>query len=527
MKNKIFTIALAMVSQFGFSQEINTEKLDAYFKALEDNQKFMGSVVIAKEGKPIYTKSVGFANIEKGTKNTENTRFRIGSITKTFTSILVLKAVEEGRLSLNDKLSKFYPNIKNAEKITIENMLQNRSGIASYTDNKEFYEQLHKPISEKEMVKKIESYESDFEPDTKYEYNNSNFILLGYIVEKVFKKSYADLVKKYITKPLGLKNTYLGKEKKENEAHSYRFSDSKWEKEKEIWDLSQANGAGAMISTTSDLIKFINEFPKLLTKEHFEKMKTFRNGYGYGLLKLPFDGNIGYGHGGTIENFHSMAAYFPNEKISYSRVINGVNLNQNDLDIGLLNILFNKEFEIPNFKTIQVEEKVLEKYVGTYFSKQIPLKIKFFIENGKLMSQATGQGAFPLEATAENKFKFDEAGIEMEFPENGKMILKQGGGTVRFTREVVENTPTFTPTEADLKTYVGTYSSKKISLKIKFFIENGKLMSQADGQEAFELEAVKQHHFRFEPAGIKLEFVPTEKKMKFTQGGMAFEFEKE
>lgn len=64
------------------------------------------------------------------------------------------------------------------------------------------------------MVKKIESYESDFEPDTKYEYNNSNFILLGYIVEKVFKKSYADLVKKYITKPLGLKNTYLGKEKK-------------------------------------------------------------------------------------------------------------------------------------------------------------------------------------------------------------------------------------------------------------------------------------------------------------------------
>lgn len=167
MKNKILAVALAMVSQFGFSQEINTEKLDAYFKALEENQKFMGSVVIAKEGKPIYTKSVGFANVEKGTKNTENTRFRIGSITKTFTSILVLKAVEEGRLSLNDKLSKFYPNIKNAEKITIENMLYHRSGIFNFTSDKDYMKWHHLPKTEAEIISLLENYTPVFEPDAK------------------------------------------------------------------------------------------------------------------------------------------------------------------------------------------------------------------------------------------------------------------------------------------------------------------------------------------------------------------------
>lgn len=436
MRNKILSLVVAMISQIGFSQEIDVKKLDAYFKALEENQKIMGSVVIAKEGKPIYTKSIGFANVEKGIKNTENTYFRIGSITKIFTSILILKAVEERKLNLNDKLSKFYPNIKNAEKITIENMLQNRSGLANYTDNPKFYEQLNKTISEKEMVDKIESYKIRFEPDTKFEYSNSNFVLLGYIVEKVFKKSYEDLVQNYIVKPLGLKNTYLGNMKKENEADSYRFTNSKWEKEKEYWDLSQASGAGAMISTTSDLIKIINGLPTIITNEHFDKMKNFREGYGYGLMILPFYNYMGYGHGGNIENFSSMVGIFPNEKISYSRVINGNNINQNDFDIAILSILFNKDFEIPNFRTIQLEENVLKKYVGNYSSKKIPLKIKIFIKDGKLMGQAKGQEAFELEAVKQDYFQFEPAHIKLNFiPFDKKMIFQQGGIMFEFDKE--------------------------------------------------------------------------------------------
>lgn len=345
----------------------------------------------------------------------------------------------------------------------------------------------------------------------------------------MYKKSFAQLLEEKITKPLKLKNTYLGGKinPKNNEALSYFHDEKDWKKETET-DLSYVLGAGGIVSTTSDLMAFHQGLfgGKLLKKETLKTMTTAKGDFGMGIYQVPFNKKRAYSHNGGIDGFSSIVGTFLDDKITFVRLSNGVNFNPNDVDLAVLSATFGQDFEIPKF-----EEKAIdtsdEKYVGTYSTSVIPMKIKVFWQGEQLTAQATGQEAFPLKQVSENSFKFDEAGIAMEFPEKGKMILKQGGGTVRFTREVVENTRTFMPSEEDLKSYIGTYSSKKLPLKIKFFIENGKLMSQADGQEAFELEALKQHNFRFEPAEIKLEFIPTEKKMKFTQGGMAFEFEKE
>ncbi|WP_374329249.1 serine hydrolase domain-containing protein, partial [Soonwooa sp.] len=209
MKNKhLITLVSLVASTSIFSQSFNSKKLNQYFENLEKNNKFMGSVALSKNGKLIYTKTKGFADIATKQKANENTKYRIGSISKTFTTVLVLKAIEKKKLSLNDKLSKFYPNIINAEKITIQMLLNHRSGIFNFTDGNSYYEWNTQAKTEKELLEIIAKNGSDFEPDTKTSYSNSNFVLLSFILQKVFKKNYSALLKEYITTPLNLKNTY-------------------------------------------------------------------------------------------------------------------------------------------------------------------------------------------------------------------------------------------------------------------------------------------------------------------------------
>ena len=127
-------------SVFFYAQNFDKDKLNAYFDTLSKHNKFMGSIAIFQNGKLIYTKSVGFADIEKGIKNTEKTIFRVGSISKTFTTVLVFKAIEEKKLKLDQKLSSFFPSVKNANSITIEQMLRHRSGIFNITDDKDYFQ---------------------------------------------------------------------------------------------------------------------------------------------------------------------------------------------------------------------------------------------------------------------------------------------------------------------------------------------------------------------------------------------------
>ena len=164
-----------------------------------------------------------------------------------------MKAVEEKKLNLDQTIDKYFPKIENASKITVANLLYHRSGIHSFTNDKEYLTWNTQPKNEKEMIEIIVKGGSDFEPDSKSEYSNSNFVLLTFIVEQAFKKPYSELVTEYITKPAGLKNTGLGSkiDTKNNECKSYKFTD-KWNVEPET-DISIPLGAGGIVSTPADL----------------------------------------------------------------------------------------------------------------------------------------------------------------------------------------------------------------------------------------------------------------------------------
>jgi len=135
IRKLILSLLVTLLIQTGFSQTIDKTKLDRYFEALETNNRFMGSVAVSQNGKLIYTKSTGFADLDTKTKPNENTRYRIGSISKTFTTVLVLKAVEENKLTLDQTIEGYFPSIKNANKISIKQLLYHRSGIHNFTDD--------------------------------------------------------------------------------------------------------------------------------------------------------------------------------------------------------------------------------------------------------------------------------------------------------------------------------------------------------------------------------------------------------
>lgn len=434
----LITLFTLLLVHSGFGQAFDSAKLDTYFNSLETHNKFMGSVAVSQDGKVIYKRSVGFANVENQIKSNENTKYRIGSISKMFTAVMVFKGVETGKIDLKQKIDKFFPSLPNSDKISVENLLYHRSGIHNFTSDAEYLTYNTSAKSEKEMLEIITKGGSDFEPDTKSEYSNSNYVLLTYILEKTFKKSYSELLKDQITKPLDLRNTYFGgkMDVSKNESQSYKWMGN-WKLEPET-DMSVPMGAGGIVSTPSDLVKFSDGLfsEKVVAQESLKQMKTLKDDYGMGLFQYPFDAKKGFGHTGGIDGFTSILIHFEDGNISFAMTSNATNFNNNDISIAVLNAVYNEPFEIPEFITVKLSSEDLDKYLGVYSSSEVPLKITVTKENATLIAQATGQSSFPLEAMDKHMFKFSAAGVVLEFnPSEKTMVLKQGGGEFKFTKE--------------------------------------------------------------------------------------------
>jgi CubicO group peptidase (beta-lactamase class C family) len=440
MKNK-FTLALAffITAVSAFAQTPDKTKLDQYFGALEANSKFMGSVSVSQNGKTVYSKSIGFADAEKKIKNNENTKFRIGSISKTFTTVLVFKAVEEKKLKLTDNLSAYFPDVPNAAQITIAQMLNHHSGIHSFTDDADYTAWMTQPKTETELVAIIAKSASEFEPGTQGQYSNSNFVLLSFILEKAYKKPFKTLVEEKISRPLALKNTFFGGRinPANNEAYSYAFS-GKWEKTPET-DMSIPMGAGSMVSTPNDLSRFIEALfaGKLIAMENVEQMKTMTDNYGMGLFMFPLSPDkMGYGHTGGIDGFSSLLCYYPQDKVTFALTCNGNNFENARISKASLSWVFKQAFDIPNFKTLTYTDAELNTFIGTYTTLDMPVSFIITKNGTVLTAQASGQGAFPLESTEKNIFKFEAAGITITFnPEAKSFLIVQGGNGVTFTKK--------------------------------------------------------------------------------------------
>lgn len=423
------------------AQEINTAKLDSFFNALSDHNKSMGSFAVAKNGKLIYQKSLGYSSLSPDSiLATSATRYRIGSITKTFTATMIFQLIDEGKLSLNTKLSKYYPQLPNAEKINVSDLLSHTSGLMDYVNDVTDKGWITNPHTKAELLDTIAKGKVHFLPGTKQQYSNSGYLLLGYILENITGKPYSLLLETRITKKLGLKNTSSGEpnNSKKNEARPYVMV-NKWTDIKDIY-FPNVIGVGDILSTPADLLTFMNALVsgKLVSLNSYAQMSAFndKNQFAMGLIRVPFYDQTGLGHNGGTYGSYSVLYSFKESGISIASCVNGLSYPLNDISIALLSVSNGKSFQIPLFQELVLKSEELDPYLGIYASATLPIKITVTKNGASLFAQATGQAAFPVEAITKNTFKFDGAGIVLEFNvDKQEMTLKQGGQTFLFNKE--------------------------------------------------------------------------------------------
>lgn len=236
----------------------SSKEIDYLLSTYEKANQFSGSVLVAKKGKIIFEKSYGYRNAEKGEKNTNESKYKIFSTTKMFTAAVVLMLEEQGQLSLEDKLSKYYPDFPKADSITIKHMLSHTSGIPAVAEGSEY------TTDEKTLLNCFVGRSLDFSPGKGWNYCNSNYYLLGYIIQKVTGKEYDKVIEEFILKPLKMANSgfHFNELKDGNKALGYEFISGKNSNEALRFKTDHPFAAGAMYSTVEDLYKFSEAFYK-------------------------------------------------------------------------------------------------------------------------------------------------------------------------------------------------------------------------------------------------------------------------
>ncbi|MES2132521.1 MAG: serine hydrolase domain-containing protein [Bacteroidota bacterium] len=348
--------------------------MDSLFDALAKNNLSMGSISIYKNGKEFYSKTYGIANDKNHQKIPagDKTHYRIGSISKVFTAFMIVKLAEEGKLSLKNNVSGFFPDLKNSRNITIAQLISHKSLVPIY-HRVDDLEKLRKAKTEAEFIAIINKREGNTDT-SKVVYNNLNYTLLGLIIEKVTGQTYNNALTSYL-KDLPdhtVYGTYHVLDYQKNEANSFHLEHEVWKEDYEITESPLSDGSGFLLSNTKTLNEFMTALfeNRLITKESLETMLPKTGMFGYGLMKSNFYEHKGFGHTGRIEGFTSACSYFPAEQIGITFLQNGTVYPLNDIMVFVSEIVFDKPSVLPNFSKIDLEKDDIRKMVGRYTNEK-------------------------------------------------------------------------------------------------------------------------------------------------------------
>lgn len=420
-------------------------QIDSLLQYLAYKDKFMGSVTICQNGRLTYSKAFGYAimNDTLSKKATTETKYRIGGITQTFTAAMFTKLCSLGKIDDYWWLSDLYPSMSNFSSLSLYHLLYHQSGIHDFTNDSLYFSYYTRHGSIKEMVRFIAKYPLDFAPSTQTKYSNSNYVILGDILEKITHKSYDDNLQEIICQKIGLPNTYYSEkiDPDRGESYSYTHHSGYWQPEPET-NLSLYHGAGAIVTTSDDLALFMHHLfqHKLFPQSCLDRMIDIRDGYGEGIQTVPFYDRIGYGYSGHIDGFRSVVCHFPDDTLTVAICSNAVNYTFNDILTGILSLYYGKPYPFPTFDVINVPIDVLKSYEGVYVKKGFPLQLDFSVVNNQLTAKATSQPRFILDPVSFSEFRYDAANIHISFIKNSDiMLLKQGKATIKMKKEQQKN----------------------------------------------------------------------------------------
>ena len=344
-----FALAQVVHSEPVSSQAVHEEKLDDFLSYVEDNNGGIGSVSIFKGGREVHARSFGQQNLA-GVAHDENSKYQVASVTKMVTAILAFKLIEDGRLSLDDSLSDFYPDMPSAQKITIRNLLAHSSGLGNF-GIKDGSLWVVDQLGQNEILEEIKRQGVTFEPGERVAYSNSAYFLLRMILEKVYGRDYHEIVAQEIAAPLGLKNFASIKSHPTNTFKSYAFT-GQWGEIKDV-DYSNVIGVGDIASTTYDLNILITSLfqYRILRKDTVEQMQPIvGKGWGMGLAEFTYGDNRFLGHGGDVLGSHSRVIYNPKDGLSIAYSTNGERIPTNAFLEAIVDTVYGRDITLPTIK---------------------------------------------------------------------------------------------------------------------------------------------------------------------------------
>ncbi|MGI8542304.1 MAG: serine hydrolase [Aridibacter sp.] len=521
-----------MTASFAIAQS-KAQKIDELLKTYYDYGQFNGSILVAEKGKVIYKKGFGMANMEWEIPNSADTKFRIGSVTKQFTATLILQLVEEGKIKLDGKLSDYLPDYRKdtGDKITVHQLLNHTSGVPSYTGLPGFFaNESRNPYKVDDFVKKFTSGDLEFEPGSKFSYNNSGYYLLGAIIEKVTGKSYAENLQTRIFDRLGMTNTGYDVHGTilKKRASGYQKTPAGFENAAYL-DMGLPYSAGSMYSTVEDLYKWDQALyeNKIISAESKKLMVTpgLENyGYGFDIRDRPIGKTDQktkiISHGGGINGFNSLFTRAVDQKNTVILLDNiGMGRYHGAITSSIINILNGQPVEIPKksiaetlYKTAMQKggvaaaaeyRKLKSANADMYDFSESELntlgyqilgmdKTKDAIEIFKLNVEMFPESSNPYDSLGEAYLKAGNKESALFNYKKSVELNPDNAGGVQAIKQIEGN-----ETKIDTATfdaYIGEYELAP-NFILTITKEGEKLMGQATGQGKLELEPVSSKQF--------------------------------
>lgn len=413
-------------------------RADEYLTAWTKTGRFSGSVLIAKEGKVLLRKSYGMANQELGVPNTPEMIYRIGSITKTFTALSILQLEEKGKLSTQDPIAKYVPEVPQSwQKITIDQLLSHTSGIPQFM-NAAAYQKADDPQRVEKALQEYSDKPLVSAPGEKFAYSNSGYVLLGRVIEKLSGSTYEQYLDANILKPAGLANTAYDHARPimRNRAIGYAY-DGDHLVNAFMGEMTGPHSAGALHSTVDDLYKFdqVLDSGKLFSKALLDKAMTprakwvnvppfnFDAMYCYGWMTGDNFGHRYYNHGGWVDGFITQYWRYPQDKMTVVLLANIESPHIISVQNGLTQAIFGQKYDLPKIHTrIDLPRNKMERYVGMY-AIMPGLDLNVFFEGDRLFAQGTNQPKFQMLPESDTDFFFQsiESAVHFDVAPDGKV----------------------------------------------------------------------------------------------------------
>lgn len=482
------------------------------------------AILVEKDGQAILRKGYGLANVELGVPVSPEMVFEVGSVTKQFTAAAILMLAERGQLSIDDEITRFFPDFPtHGKKITVEHLLAHTSGIPSYTGMEDWSEQLREDITVDQLIAFFRGKPLDFEPGSRMLYNNSGYVLLGAIVEKLSGKSYEDFVEQEIFQPLGMTHSRYGNRSEvvPGRASGYVKQGDRYETAPYI-SMTQPYAAGALLSTVDDLARWDKALAgeTLLRRASLDRMFTpvrlttgLPTTYGYGISIYDFQGHRLIEHGGDIHGFSCHLLRVPEEGLFVMVLSNNPFAPHRPDALALRLAARVLGRSVGAAPAVQLSEKEMSEYVGVYRIDPQTVRV-VTLEDGRLYSRRNNAPKLALIPLGKDRFGYEDSESRLTF-------RRDSAGRITG----MELAPRFGPTDAAARTdeappaerqavkvdpavfeaYTGEYAlSPQMSLVI--FREGDQLFVQATGQPRLEIFPESETDFFSKAVDARLVF---------------------